>query len=99
MMKKFSELQARLAETQQKLAETQVKASSGGGAVTVIMTAEPKLKSISIQQEAVDPDDIDMLQDLIEAATNEALQKAQEAQAQLMGSITGGLNIPGLPPM
>ena len=97
MMKQVGQLQARLAETQQKLAETQVEASSGGGVVKVVMTAEPKLKSVSIQPEAVDPEDVEMLQDLIEAATNEALQKAQETQAKLMGSITGGLNIPGFP--
>ena len=93
MMKRIQQLQARLAEAQQKLEETSVEASAGGGAVTVVMNAQPKLESITIQAEVVDPSDVEMLQDLIQAATNEALEKIRAAQAQLMG----GLNIPGLP--
>ena len=93
MMKRVQQLQARLAEAQQKLEETSVEASAGGGAVTVVMNAQPKLESITIQAEVVDPSDVEMLQDLIQAATNEALEKIRAAQTQLMGN----LNIPGLP--
>ena len=93
MMKRIQQLQARLAEAQQKLEETSVEASAGGGAVTVVMSAQPKLESITIQAEVVDPNDVEMLQDLIDAATNETLEKIRAAQAQLMG----GLDVPGLP--
>ena len=99
MMKRVNQLQARLAEAQQKLDEARVEASSGGGAVTVVMTAKPTLESITIQPEAMDIEDIQMLQDMITAATNEALQKVRDTQEKLMGNLTGGLNIPGLPSM
>lgn len=96
MMRQIQQLQARIAEAQQKLEETSVEASAGGGAVTVVMNARPELESIVIQAEVVDPDDVEMLQDLIQAAMNEALEKIRAAQVQLMGGLTGGLNIPGL---
>ena len=96
---RVQQLQARLAEAQQKLGETRVEGSAGGGAVTVVMSAEPRLESINIQPEAVDPEDVEMLQDMIAAATNEALEKIRSAQTELMGGLTGGLNLPGLLPM
>jgi len=98
MMKRIQEMQARIAEAQQKLEETTIEATAGGGAVTVVMTAHPKLQSITIRPEAVDPDDVEMLQDLITAAINEALEKIRAAQMQQMSGLTAGLNIPGLSP-
>jgi DNA-binding YbaB/EbfC family protein len=97
MMKRMQELQARLAEAQQKLEETSVEASAGGGAVTVVMTAKPELQSIAIKPEAVDASDVEMLQDLITAAVNEALERIRDTQAEQFSGLTSGFNIPGLP--
>lgn len=96
MMKQLANLQARVAQAQQKLEETTVEASAGGGAVTVVLNAQPKLNSIAIQPEVVDADDVEMLQDLIAAAMNEALEKIRGIQMQQLAGLAGGLNIPGL---
>ncbi len=96
MMKQIQQMQAKLAEAQQKLEETVVEASSGGGAVEVVMNARPALKSIMIKPEVVDADDVEMLQDLILAAMNEALEKIRGNQMQQLAGLAGGLNIPGL---
>ena len=98
-MKQVQQLQARLAQAQQRLSELRVEASAGGGAVTVVMNAKPKVESVRINPEAMDADDVEMLQDLITAATNEALEKIRSAQTELMGGLTGGLDLPGLPSM
>ncbi len=73
-----------------------MESSAGGGVVAVVATGKKELKSISIKPEAVDPDDVEMLEDLILAAVNEALRKAEQMVAEEMSKITGGLNIPGL---
>lgn len=96
LMKQFAQLQARIAQAQQKLEETTVEASAGGGAVNVVLSARPKLNSIAIQPEVVDADDVEMLQDLIAAALNEALEKIRTIQMQQLAGLAGGLNIPGL---
>ena len=96
MMKQFQALQSKIAKAQQALEETTVEASSGGGAVAVVMNAQPKLHSITIQPEVVDASDVEMLQDLIMAAINEALEQVRASQMQQLGGIAGGLNIPGL---
>ncbi len=96
MMKQLANLQARVAQAQQKLEETTVEASAGGGAVTVVLSARPRLNSIVIQPEVVDADDVEMLQDLIAAAMNEALEKIRDIQMQQLAGLAGGLNIPGL---
>jgi DNA-binding YbaB/EbfC family protein len=96
MMKQFQALQGRIAKAQQTLEETMIEASSGGGAVMITMNAQPKLLSIAIQPEVVDASDVEMLQDLIMAATNEALEKIRAAQMQQLAGVAGGLNIPGL---
>ncbi len=95
-MKQFQQLQARILQAQQQLEETIVEASAGGGAVNVVMNARPKLNSITIQPEVVDADDVEMLQDLITAALNEALEKIRLSQMQQLAGLAGGLNIPGL---
>lgn len=96
MMKQIQQMQAKLAQAQQKLEETVVEASAGGGAVAVVMNARPALMSITIKPEVVDADDVEMLQDLILAAMNEALEKIRTNQMQQLAGLAGGLNIPGL---
>jgi len=88
--------QEMLAKAQEELAATSVSGSSGGGAVRVEMSGEHKITGITIQPEVVDPDDVEMLQDLIMAAIVDASDKANELQAKSFGAITGGLNLPGL---
>jgi len=96
MMKQMQQLQGQIAKAQQALEETIIEASAGGGAVSVVMTAQPKMNSITVQAEVVDPDDVEMLQDLIMAAVNEALEQVRATQMQQMAGVAGGLNIPGL---
>lgn len=96
MMQQAQELQARLAKAQEKLAEATVEATAGGGAVTVTVTGQQQVKSIKIAPEAINPDDAEMLEDLVLAAVNEAMAKSQELAAESMRKATGGLNIPGL---
>ncbi len=89
-------MQQQMLEAQEALADKTVEVSSGGGAVSVVITGHQKLQSITIDPEVVDPEDVEMLQDLIIAAINEAVEASQNLAADEMGSITGGLNIPGL---
>ena len=96
MMKQARKMPEQLAQTQEKLAQTEVSASAGGGSVKVTATGDLRLTSVTISPDAVDPDDVDMLQDMVLAAVNEALDSAQQLASQQMGAITGGLNIPGL---
>jgi DNA-binding YbaB/EbfC family protein len=96
MMQQAQELQARLAKAQKELAEATVEATAGGGAVTVTITGQQEVKSIQIDPEAINPDDVEMLEDLVLAAVNEALTKSQELAAERMSKVTGGLKIPGL---
>jgi DNA-binding YbaB/EbfC family protein len=97
MMKQVQKMQADMAKAQEDLASEIVEASAGGGMVTVQVTGAVELKSIKIDPEAVDPNDVEMLEDLILAATNEALRSAQELANKRLGGVTSGLNIPGLP--
>lgn len=96
MMKQIQQMQAKLAEAQQKLDEMEFEATSGGGAVRVVLNAHPTLKAIEIKPEVVDSDDVDMLQDLIMAAMNDGLEKVRSGQMQQLAGLAGGLNIPGL---
>jgi DNA-binding YbaB/EbfC family protein len=96
LMKQIQAMQGKLAAAQQKLEETVIEATSGGGAVSVAMNARPELKSISIQKDVVDPEDVEMLEDLVMAAMNDALEKIRTAQMQQLAGLAGGLNIPGL---
>jgi len=90
-------MQKEMAKLQEELEERTVEASAGGGAVTVIATGKKEIKEINIKPEVVDPDDVEMLQDLVLAAVNEALRKAEEMISTEMSKITGGLGgIPGL---
>ena len=96
MMRQLQQMQAQMSKAQQELEEATVEASAGGGAVTVVVTGQPRIKSIAIAPEAVDPEDVEMLQDLIVAALNEALEKIRTMQVERLGAVTGGLDIPGL---
>jgi DNA-binding YbaB/EbfC family protein len=89
-------MQQQMLEAQEALGEKTVEVSAGGGTVKVVMNGHQKLQSITINPEVVDPDDVEMLQDLIMAAINEAVEASQNLAAEKMGDITGGLNIPGL---
>ena len=89
-------MQQEMMRAQQELEEREIEATSGGGAVTVKISGKKELTGITISPEVVDPDDSDMLQDLIIAAVNEAMRKADEESSREMSKLTGGLNIPGL---
>lgn len=96
MMKQAQKLQKKMMKTQAELATKTVEASSGGGMVKVIANGAQKIESIIFEKEIIDPEDIEMLQDLVLAAVNDALNKSQEMVSAEMGKLTGGLNIPGL---
>ncbi|NLV76546.1 MAG: YbaB/EbfC family nucleoid-associated protein [Tissierellia bacterium] len=96
MMKQMKKVQKQMEEMQKQLEQTEVEASAGGGAVTVKANGKKEIISITIDEMVVDPEDVEMLQDLILAAVNEALRSAEELAAQEMNKLTGGMNIPGL---
>jgi len=96
MMKQAQQLQAKMMKLQEELADKTVESSSGGGMVKVTANGRQQIVSIQIESEVVDPDDVEMLQDLVMAAVNDALAKSQEMVSSEMGKLTGGLNIPGL---
>jgi DNA-binding YbaB/EbfC family protein len=96
MMKQVQKMQADMAKLQEELAEKEVEATSGGGAVTAKANGKQEVTTIKINPEAVDPEDVEMLEDLITAAVNEALRKSQDMVAGEMSKITGGMKIPGL---
>jgi DNA-binding YbaB/EbfC family protein len=96
MMQQAQKLQAQLLKAQEELATLMVEGSSGGGAVKVVMNGQQQIQSVKIAKEVVNPDDIEMLEDMVLTAVKEAQTKAQEASAQKMGGLTGGLKIPGL---
>jgi len=95
-MRQAQELQARLAKVQEELAQATVEATSGGGAVKVIVNGQQEVQSVKISPEAINPDDVELLEDLVLAAINEAMTKSKELAAERLGKITGGLKIPGL---
>ncbi len=96
MMKQAQKLQKKMLKTQEEMAKKTIEASAGGGMVKVVANGAQKIESIVLEKEVVDPEDIEMLQDLILAACNDALNKSQEMVSSEMGKLTGGLNIPGL---
>jgi len=96
MMKQIQKMQAQMEQIQAELEQTQVEGTSGGGMVTAVVNGKQDLLELKIDPEVVDPEDVEMLQDLIVAAVNQARQKAQELQSEQMSGLTGGLNIPGM---
>lgn len=96
MMKQVQKMQQEMARVQEELAEKSVEASAGGGVVKVKANGRQEIVSLTIDPAAVEPEDVEMLQDLILAAVNDALRQSQELAAQEMARVTGGLNLPGL---
>jgi nucleoid-associated protein EbfC len=96
IMKQAQQMQQKMLKIQEEMAERTVEASVGGGMVTVVANGRSEVISVKIEPQAVDPDDIEMLEDLVLAGVNEALRKAQEMMANEMTKLTGGMKIPGL---
>ncbi len=96
LLRQAQQLQARLAKVQEELETATAEGTAGGGVVKVVVTGKLAVQSVEISPEAVDPDDVEMLQDLVVAATNEAIEKAQGLAQSRLSAITGGMNIPGL---
>jgi DNA-binding YbaB/EbfC family protein len=96
MMKQAQKMQAKMAQVQEELKNEVLDVSAGGGMIKVTITGDLQVKSIVIDPAAIDPDDAEMLQDMVTAAVNEAIRSAQELAASRMGEVTNGVNIPGL---
>ena len=96
MIRQAQQLQQKMAKIQEELETATVEASSGGGMVKAAITGKQTVASITIDPQAVDPEDVELLEEMVMAAVNEGLQKAQDLASQKMSAITGGLNIPGL---
>jgi len=94
MMKQMQKMQKEMAKAQEELGEKKIEGSSGGGMVTVVVTGHKEVVDVIIKPEAVDPDDVEMLQDLVLAATNDALKKVEELTNSTMGQFTKGMNLP-----
>ena len=96
MLKQAQELQKQMLQVQQEVESSSVEATSGGRVVTVRVTGKMTLESLKISKDVVDPEDVEMLEDLVQAAINEGLSKAQQMASEKMNAVTGGMNIPGL---
>jgi len=96
MMKQVQKMQEQMKRMQEEIEQRTVEATAGGGAVKVVANGKQQIVSIEISPDAVDPEDVEMLQDMILAAVNESIQKTQEMMQEEMKKITGGLSIPGL---
>ncbi|MFW6081984.1 MAG: YbaB/EbfC family nucleoid-associated protein [Desulfosalsimonas sp.] len=96
LMKQAQQLQEKMNKLQEEMADKTVEATAGGGMVKVVANGKQQIVSIGIEKEVVDPDDVEMLQDLITAAVNEALTRAQSMVSEEMNKLTGGMNIPGM---
>lgn len=95
-MKMMRQLQRQMEKTQEELKAATLEVTSGGGAVTVVITGDQHIESIAIDPAAIDPDDPELLADLVTAAVNEAIDQSQDLAKRKLGALTGGLNIPGL---
>jgi len=96
MMKQVKKMQEQMLKAQEELGTKEIEGSAGGGVVTVVVNGHKKVLSVTIKPEVVDPEDIDMLQDLVLTAVNDAITKADELANKDMGKYTGGMKIPGL---
>jgi nucleoid-associated protein EbfC len=96
LLKQAQKMQAKVTQMQAELADRKVEASAGGGMVTAVVNGRQELVALKLEREVVNPDDVEMLEDLILAAVNEAMGRAGEVAAEEMRKITGGLNLPGL---
>jgi len=98
MMRQMQKMQADLERVQAELEDMTVEGTAGGGAITVAVTGHQVVKEIKIQPDAVDPEDVEMLEDLILAAVNDGLRKSRELSASELEKVTGKVNLPGMPP-
>lgn len=96
MMKQAQKLQSKMLKLQEEMAEKTVEATAGGGMVRAVANGRQQVLSIQIEKEVIDPEDVEMLQDLVLAAVNDALTKSQEMVSEEMAKLTGGMNIPGM---
>jgi hypothetical protein len=96
LMKQVQDMQSKMTEIEDELAQETVQGTAGGGMVTVVANGRQEIHSIAIDQELVTPEELDMLQDMIVAATNQALEKSRELRVEKLSQLTGGLKIPGL---
>ncbi|MCL2665371.1 MAG: YbaB/EbfC family nucleoid-associated protein [Defluviitaleaceae bacterium] len=96
IMKQAQKMQKQMADMQESLAERTLEVTSGGGAVTVVIAGDKVIKELTIKPEVIDPDDVEMLQDLVMTAVNEAFRQMDEMVSKEMGKITGGVGMPGL---
>ncbi|GAC1361286.1 MAG: YbaB/EbfC family nucleoid-associated protein [Herpetosiphon sp.] len=96
MMQQLQQMQQKLVKAQEELGTLEVEGTAGGGAVKVVMNGHRELRRLTISPEAVDPEDVETLQDIVVAAFNDASKKAQDLSEQKLGGLTGGMNIPGL---
>lgn len=96
MMQQIQKMQQEMVKAQEALADETVEVTAGGGAVAIVITGHQRIKSITLKPEIVDPGDVEMLQDLLLAAVNQAVEKSQALAAERLEGLTGGLNIPGL---
>ncbi|MBN1313159.1 MAG: YbaB/EbfC family nucleoid-associated protein [Anaerolineae bacterium] len=97
LMQQAQKMQADMAKAQEELADETVEVTAGGGMVTIVITGQQQVRSITLKPEVVDPDDIDMLQDVLVAAVNQAIEQSQAMAASRLEGLTGGLNLPGFP--
>ncbi|NLM44132.1 MAG: YbaB/EbfC family nucleoid-associated protein [Clostridiales bacterium] len=95
IMKQAQKMQQEMMKLQKELEEKTIEASAGGGAVTAVVNGKKQIESINIKPEVVDPDDVEMLEDLVMAAVNEAMRQVDEMMAREMSKFTGGMNLPG----
>ncbi len=95
--KMAQQMQTQMAQAQQELAEATLEATAGGGAVRIVITGAQEVRSVEIDPSAVDPDEVEMLQDLVMTAINEAIGRSKELERERMGKIAGGMGIPGMP--
>ena len=96
LMRQANQMQAKMKKVQEEISAKEFDGSAGGGVVTVTVNGDSVLQSVTIKPEAVDPDDVEMLQDLVLAATNDALVAAKDYSSKEMGKVTGGFNLPGM---
>ena len=96
LIRQAQQLQQQMTKLQRELEDTEVEATAGGGVVKVVVNGKLRLESLAIDVEVVVPEEVDLLQDLVQAAVNEGLEKAQGVASSRMSALTGGMNIPGL---
>lgn len=96
MIRQAQELQAKLAKAQKELGDITTEVSSGGGAIKIVIDGQQQVHSVSISPEVINAEDVELLEDLVMTAVNEAIKKSQEVASNHLGGITGGLKIPGL---